>query len=257
MLDIPESISFAKEYDLIVPTSASSSEEEHSQHLKLVFERLDKYGLCINISKSVFGVEEIEFLGYLINAAGSRPFPANVQAILSYQLPTTIHDLRNFLGMICHTTPYHPQCNGKIERFHRTLKSAIKAHNSIKWTEVLPTVLLGLRAAVREDGNHSLAQMVYGTNIRIPGEFFDPPTCEIGPDSFVNKLQKHMALLKPVKMQNTPQQKAFVHKDLDTCTQVFIRVDRIKKPLEPAYEGPFPVLDRQEKYFSLSIKGNQ
>ncbi|KFM75845.1 hypothetical protein X975_12526, partial [Stegodyphus mimosarum] len=64
-----------------------------------------------------------------------------------------------------------------------------------------------------------------------------------------------MALIKPVKMQSAPQQKVFVHKDLDSCIQVFIRVDRIKKPLEPAYEGPFPVLDRQEKYFSLSIKG--
>lgn len=30
---------------------------------------------------------------------------------------------------VSHSTPYHPQCNGKIERFHRTLKSAIKAHN--------------------------------------------------------------------------------------------------------------------------------
>ncbi|GFX39235.1 hypothetical protein TNCV_3859601 [Trichonephila clavipes] len=75
---------------------------------------------------------------------------------------------------VAHTTSYHPQCNGKVERLHRTLKGAIKAHNNIRWTESLPTVLLGLRAAIRPDISYTIAQMVYGTSIKLPGEFFDP-----------------------------------------------------------------------------------
>ncbi|GFS93686.1 retrovirus-related Pol polyprotein from transposon opus [Trichonephila clavipes] len=69
---------------------------------------------------------------------------------------------------VAHATSYHPQCNGKVERLHRTLKGAIKAHNNIKWTETLPTILLGLRTALRPDTNHTIAQMVYGSNIRLP-----------------------------------------------------------------------------------------
>ncbi|GFY20318.1 retrovirus-related Pol polyprotein from transposon opus [Trichonephila clavipes] len=57
---------------------------------------------------------------------------------------------------VAHTTSYHPQCNGEVERLHRTLKGAIKAHNNIRWTESLPTVLLGLRAAIRLDIAHML-----------------------------------------------------------------------------------------------------
>ncbi|XP_029162232.1 uncharacterized protein K02A2.6-like [Nylanderia fulva] len=45
------------------------------------------------------------------------------------------------------TTAYHPQANGMVERFHRQLKAAIKCHQEDRWTEVLPTVLLGIRAA--------------------------------------------------------------------------------------------------------------
>ncbi|XP_035206088.1 uncharacterized protein K02A2.6-like [Stegodyphus dumicola] len=97
------------------------------------------------------------------------------------------------LAAICgakllHTTPYHPQCNGKIERFHRTLKAAIKAHNNVKWSDMLPTILLGLRAAIRDGTNYSVAQMVYGTNIRLPGEFFEKPSVHVEPDTFVYNL---------------------------------------------------------------------
>ncbi|KYB29887.1 hypothetical protein TcasGA2_TC034537 [Tribolium castaneum] len=69
-------------------------------------------------------------------------------------------------------TPYHPATNGKIERWHRTLKTAIKAHASPNWTEHLPTVLLGLRTVIRDDTPVSASEMVYGSTIRLPGEFF-------------------------------------------------------------------------------------
>ncbi|GFT18448.1 retrovirus-related Pol polyprotein from transposon opus [Trichonephila clavipes] len=87
---------------------------------------------------------------------------------------------------VAHATSYHPQCNGKVERLHRTLKGAIKAHNNIKWTETLPTILLGLRTALRPDTNHTIAQMVYGSNIRLPGEFLTHPPFKL--------ILKHLSL---------------------------------------------------------------
>ncbi|GFW04642.1 hypothetical protein TNCV_3066601 [Trichonephila clavipes] len=140
---------------------------------------------------------------------------------------------------VAHTTSYHPQCNGKVERLHRTLKGAIKAHNNIRWTESLPTVSLGLRAAIRPDISYTIAQMVYGTSIKLPGEFFDPPTINMDPQNFAAKLQQHMAELKPLKSPSNRKQNIFVHKDLKSCSHVFIRIDRVKKALEPPYEGPY------------------
>ncbi|GFY18453.1 retrovirus-related Pol polyprotein from transposon opus [Trichonephila clavipes] len=130
---------------------------------------------------------------------------------------------------VAHTTSYHPQCNGKVERLHRTLKGAIKAHNNIRWTESLPTVLLGLRAAIRPDISYTIAQMVYGTSIKLPGEFFDPPTINMDPQNFVAKLQQHMAELKPLKSPSNRKQNIFVHKDLKSCSHVFLRINRVKK----------------------------
>lgn len=164
-------------------------------------------------------------------------------------------NLANICGAKLRTsTPYHPQCQGKVERFHRTLKTAIKAHNNARWTEILPTVLLGLRSVIKSGTNHSVAQMVYGTNIRLPAEFFDEPTVHIDPDTFVTNLQSYMSQLKPMPSKQATQNTIFVHKNLSSCSHVFLRVDRVKKPLEPSYQGPFLVVKKFDKYFTLSMK---
>ncbi|GFS96415.1 integrase catalytic domain-containing protein [Trichonephila clavipes] len=64
-----------------------------------------------------------------------------------------------------------------------------------------------------------------------------------------------MDQLQPLKTRRQPSQKHFVHKDLHSSANVFIRVDRVKKALEPPYDGPFPVEKRYYKYFAVKIKG--
>ncbi|GFY42858.1 retrovirus-related Pol polyprotein from transposon opus, partial [Trichonephila inaurata madagascariensis] len=89
---------------------------------------------------------------------------------------------------VAHTTSYHLQYIGKVKRLHRTLKGAIKAHYNIKLPETFSTVLLGLRTALRPDTNHTIAQMVYGSNIRFPDEFFSPPSIQMDPETFCRLL---------------------------------------------------------------------
>lgn len=42
------------------------------------------------------------------------------------------------------------------------------------WPEQLPLVLLGLRTAVKDELQASLAEMLYGTSLRISDDFFVP-----------------------------------------------------------------------------------
>ncbi|KAK3789011.1 hypothetical protein RRG08_036149 [Elysia crispata] len=68
-----------------------------------------------------------------------------------------------------HTSAYHPQANGMIERFHRTLKTALKARlTGPNWVEELPWVLLGLRTTPKEDLGYSSAELVYVEPLTIP-----------------------------------------------------------------------------------------
>lgn len=71
--------------DLLV---ASSSENEHVQHLQQLFHRLSEYGVIINPSNCEFGVSSLSFLGHLIDSEGIRPLPEKVQSIVDYPPPT-------------------------------------------------------------------------------------------------------------------------------------------------------------------------
>ncbi|GFU78561.1 retrovirus-related Pol polyprotein from transposon 17.6 [Trichonephila clavipes] len=68
--------------------------------MKTIFQRLSSYGLKLNISKCVFGVTELIFLGHLITPDGIKPLPDKVQAVLDYKQPEIVGSLRKFLGLL-------------------------------------------------------------------------------------------------------------------------------------------------------------
>lgn len=161
------------------------------------------------------------------------------------------------------TTPYHPIANGIIERWHRSLKAALKARlqTTTSWTEQIPTVLLGLRAALRSDTDVSAAQLTYGCSVRLPGDFLSavPTNDDVIMDSaFVDQLRDTIRRLKPTPSQpHSNTRPIFVHRDLMTCEQVFVRVDAVRKPLQAPYDGPYRVLKRDDKVFTLQLPNRQ
>ena len=152
----------------------------------------------------------------------------------------------------------HPQSNGMIERFHRQLKASLKAQqNPSSWMDSLPLVLLGIRTALKEDIHFTAAEMVYGTSLRLPGEFFvsSPNTTLPDPSSYTSRLKSSMQQIRP-SPPHTNTRESHVSDVLSTCTHVFVRHDAVRKPLQPPYDGPYPVLERQSKYFTLDINGH-
>lgn len=155
------------------------------------------------------------------------------------------------------TTAYHPIANGIIERFHRQMKAALKAHQRTDWTDVLPFVLLGVRTALKEDLSCTTAELVYGTTLRLPGEFFTPASNRdlSDPISYVTRLKEVMEGLRATPPR-TARRDHYVSTHLDTCTHVFVRHDAVRTPLQQPYDGPYKVVKRGPKQFTVTIRGN-
>ena len=78
---------------------ASNSHEEHLEHLKILFQRLNEHNLKINPDKCVFFAEEIKLLGHIISKDGIKMDPAKVEAIKNRKPPTNVKEVLIFLGM--------------------------------------------------------------------------------------------------------------------------------------------------------------
>ncbi len=73
------------------------------------------------------------------------------------------------------TTAFHPQSNGIVERLHRQLKDGLRAcQAAAQRLEHLPWVLLGIKAAPKEDSGVSEAETVFGGQLALPGQLLDP-----------------------------------------------------------------------------------
>lgn len=192
---------------------------------------------------------------------GSRGFgvPQTLTTDQGSQFESILHQaLLKLIGcQRIRTTPYHPQSNGIIERWHRSFKAAIMCHATSSWTRVLSTILLGLRIHVRSNTQASPAEFLYGTVLRVPGKFVLPDDFTPNPQIFIEEFREHMRNVKAVHpVAHHHKKRAFCHKELHTCSHVFMRVNGVKKSLERPYTGPHRILERtSDRVFKICVNG--
>ena len=77
----------------------SNSLDEHVTHVEQVLEALAQHYLYAKPSKCVFAAEEIEFCGHIVGSGKVKPTHDKLAAILSWPIPRTVHEVRQFLGL--------------------------------------------------------------------------------------------------------------------------------------------------------------
>ena len=100
---------------------------------------------------------------------------------------------------------------------------------------------------------------MYGTTLRIPGEYFnDSPTGTAqDPSNYVTNLKSIMQQLKATPPRATSTRQTHVSNDLNDCTHVFVCHDAVWKPLQQPYDGPFKVIKQTDKHFTLKLNNRE
>ncbi|XP_052726175.1 uncharacterized protein LOC128194658 [Vigna angularis] len=77
----------------------SKSCEEHEEHLRLVLGVLRNKELYAKLSKCEFWMKEVQFLGHVVSAGGISVDPAKVRAVLDWESPRSVTEVRSFVGL--------------------------------------------------------------------------------------------------------------------------------------------------------------
>uniref|UniRef100_A0A914ENR5 RNA-directed DNA polymerase n=1 Tax=Acrobeloides nanus TaxID=290746 RepID=A0A914ENR5_9BILA len=78
---------------------ASKDIQEHKQHIRQVFERINSFGFKISSDKCELFKPELKYLGKIISAEGQRPDPDKIKALQNMPAPKNQTELRALLGL--------------------------------------------------------------------------------------------------------------------------------------------------------------
>ena len=126
---------------------ASEDEEMHKAHLRQLFQKLQEYGLVINVSKCQFGRDTIDFLGHHITDTGIAPLPDKVSAITQYAQPTTVKGLQEFIGMV---NFYHRFIPGAAHLMLPLFDALAGKPKTLTWNEAMEKAFAATKKALAE-----------------------------------------------------------------------------------------------------------
>ncbi|GFT31810.1 retrovirus-related Pol polyprotein from transposon 412 [Trichonephila clavipes] len=194
--------------------------------------------------------------------------------ISRYRVPLQLHSDqgRNFVSAVlkgvCEllgidktkTTPLHPQSDGMVERFNRTILnnlSLMVSKNQQDWDQKVPLFLLAYRSAVHETTGYSPSQMLFGRDLRLPCDllFGRPPDTPSSPEEYVQNLQarfedvhnlaRERINLRTEKMKTRYDTKATGHQFKEGDKVWFYNPTRRKglsPKLQSHWDGPYTIL---------------
>ena len=160
-------IDFMKESQMLLPTSCISwtrfscqnlissswfsstiywsipkDEGEHEQHLRVVLQRLRDHKLYAKFSKYDFWLDTVKFLDHTISSEGISVDPSKVQELMDWKPPTSVHQIRSFLGLAGYYRRFIPD----FPRIAKPMTELLKKDIKFKWDAKCDEAFHTLRA---------------------------------------------------------------------------------------------------------------
>jgi hypothetical protein len=108
----------------------SRSKEEHEEHLRLVLQKLWELKLYAKLIKCEFWRKQVAFLGHVISMGGISVDSSKVQDVLSWNVPTSIGDIRSFLWL----AGYYQRFIEGLSKISKSMTELLEKDKKFEWT---------------------------------------------------------------------------------------------------------------------------
>ncbi len=157
-----------------------------------------------------------------------------------------------------HTSSYHPESNGCVERFHGTLVPMLRKaiDSKLDWPDQIKFCLYAIRAVPNRSTGYSPFEILHGVNMRSPVDLVVEGWMSIEKKSFnvtkwMEELNNRLEKIKDIMYDNGLMAQAKAKQQHDKKTQVrqinegdmvLLRSPGMLGKLDTAWKGPFEVL---------------
>ncbi len=104
---------------------------EHDTRLTAALQHIEKAGATLNAEKCEFGKQRLRFLGHIVDGNGITADPDKTSAIREMQTPTSVPELRRFLGMVNQMSKF----SGNLADLTQPLRELLSKRNMWIWGE--------------------------------------------------------------------------------------------------------------------------
>ena len=103
--------------------------KDHDRKMIKLMERLRDKNIKLNESKMKLKMNEVSYMGHLITDDGLKSDPKKVEAISKMNVPTTVKELKSFLGMV----NYHGKFMKNLSQLSEPLRLLEKKDVAWHW----------------------------------------------------------------------------------------------------------------------------
>ena len=161
------------------------------------------------------------------------------------------------------SSAYHPQSQGCLERFHQTLKSALRKfcfERGLEWDELLDFLLFAIRECPQDSLGYSPFELLFGRQIRGPlkiikDKWFDTTPTSVSVGDYIENLRTRLDSARSFALKNlldsqqkmAKQQPKAILRTFKPGDKVLLFIPVSGSPLKAKYSGPYLVQKRLGK----------
>ena len=132
--------------DVLIMTKSFS---EHLELVGRVLCALREHGIKVKPTKCHWFKSSVPFLGHVVSRAGLEKAPEYLRQVLDFPRPDTVHQLRQFLGLVNFQRKFLPHCS-EVARSLSSLTGGPRKRKLV-WTEEMATAFATLKEMMAEE----------------------------------------------------------------------------------------------------------